>query len=250
MTAALEGDEWSALCPGRTLPPGKTQYPFYRRLGGPQGRSGWAENLIPIRIRSRTVQPIVSRYTDWATWPTKKLSYFHEIHNNNRKYLKVSLYRHRKAQTGTDIKLGIHRHHKNPPTLMFHHKTCKYILNSLMYLYRNKIRISTSRHNTMSVWQNLQEMRKCYHYSKQINPVPAFSDNGLKCICFSGQTSQINTNPGSITRWTIETTSQNKHCLCTQYDVISLLSMIQTLFLDLAQQPCFNFNPHTIKWAR
>jgi len=25
--------EWSAACPGRTLPPRKTQYPFYRRLG-------------------------------------------------------------------------------------------------------------------------------------------------------------------------------------------------------------------------
>ena len=37
MTAALEGGEWSAARPGRTLPPGKTLYPFYRRLGGPQG---------------------------------------------------------------------------------------------------------------------------------------------------------------------------------------------------------------------
>ena len=38
------------------LPPGKTRYPLYRRLGGPQGRSGRAENLVPTRIRSRTVQ--------------------------------------------------------------------------------------------------------------------------------------------------------------------------------------------------
>jgi len=37
MTAALEGGEWSAARPGRTLPPGKTRYPFYRRLGGPPG---------------------------------------------------------------------------------------------------------------------------------------------------------------------------------------------------------------------
>jgi len=35
MAAALEGGEWSASRPGRT--PGKTRYPFYRRLGGPQG---------------------------------------------------------------------------------------------------------------------------------------------------------------------------------------------------------------------
>ena len=70
MTAALEGAEWSAARPGRTLPPGKTRYPFYRRLGGPQGRSGRAENLVPTWIRSPTVQPVASRYTDWATGPT------------------------------------------------------------------------------------------------------------------------------------------------------------------------------------
>jgi len=29
MTAALEGSEWSAERPGRTLPLGKTRYPFY-----------------------------------------------------------------------------------------------------------------------------------------------------------------------------------------------------------------------------
>ena len=45
MTAALEGGEWSAGRPGRTLPPGKTRYPFYRRLGGPQGRSGQVRKI-------------------------------------------------------------------------------------------------------------------------------------------------------------------------------------------------------------
>jgi len=61
------GGEWSAARPGRTLPPGKTRYTFYRRMGGPQGRSGRAENLVPTGnffFRSRTVQPVVSRYTD------------------------------------------------------------------------------------------------------------------------------------------------------------------------------------------
>ena len=58
MTAALEGGEWSAARSGRTLPPGKTRYPFYRRLGGPQGRSGGAENLVPTGIRSRIIQPV------------------------------------------------------------------------------------------------------------------------------------------------------------------------------------------------
>ena len=56
--------------PWPSLPPGKTRYPFYRRLGGPQGWSGRAENFVPARIRSWTVQPVVSHYTDWATRPT------------------------------------------------------------------------------------------------------------------------------------------------------------------------------------
>ena len=39
-------------------------------MGGPQGRSGRVENFVPTWIRSRTVQPVVSPYTDWATRPT------------------------------------------------------------------------------------------------------------------------------------------------------------------------------------
>jgi len=77
MTAALEGDEWSAARPGRTLPPGKTRYPFYRRLNGPQGGYRRAENLAPTGIRFRTVQPVVSRYTDWATRSTHTHTYIY-----------------------------------------------------------------------------------------------------------------------------------------------------------------------------
>ena len=58
MTAALEGGEWSAAFLCRTLPPGKNRYPYYRRLSGPQGRSGRAERLVPTGIRSRTVQAV------------------------------------------------------------------------------------------------------------------------------------------------------------------------------------------------
>ena len=70
MTAVLEGGEWSAAHPGYTLLPGKTRCPCCRRLGGSQGRSGWVENLDPTWIWSRTVRPVVSRYTNWATRPT------------------------------------------------------------------------------------------------------------------------------------------------------------------------------------
>ena len=56
LTKALEGSEGSASRPGRSLPLGKTRSPFYRRLGGRQGRSG---QVLPVAIR----------YTDYATRP-------------------------------------------------------------------------------------------------------------------------------------------------------------------------------------
>ena len=71
MTKALEGGEGSVSRPGRSLPPGKTRYPLYRRLCGPQGRSGQVRKTSPpLGFDHRTVQPVVSRYTDYATRPT------------------------------------------------------------------------------------------------------------------------------------------------------------------------------------
>ena len=61
MTTALEGGEGSASRPGRFLPPGKTRYSLYRRLGGPQGRSGQVWKISPPPgFDPRTVQPIAS----------------------------------------------------------------------------------------------------------------------------------------------------------------------------------------------
>ena len=49
------------------LPPGKTQYPLYSRLGGPQGRSGRVRKISPPPgFDPCTVQPVASRYTDCA----------------------------------------------------------------------------------------------------------------------------------------------------------------------------------------
>jgi len=49
------------------LPPGKTRYPLYRRLGGPRGRSGRVREISPLpEFDPRTVQPVASRYTEWA----------------------------------------------------------------------------------------------------------------------------------------------------------------------------------------
>ena len=53
------------------LPPGKTRYPLYKRLGGPRavldrcGKSRPHRDSIP-----RTVHPVASRYTDYATRST------------------------------------------------------------------------------------------------------------------------------------------------------------------------------------
>ena len=49
------------------LPPGKTRYPLYRRLGGPQSRSGEVRKISPPPgFDPRTVQPVANRYTDYA----------------------------------------------------------------------------------------------------------------------------------------------------------------------------------------
>ena len=71
MTTALEGGEGSASRPGRSLPPGKTRCPLYRRVGGPQGRSGQVRKIsTPLGFNPQTVQPVASRYTDYVTRPT------------------------------------------------------------------------------------------------------------------------------------------------------------------------------------
>jgi hypothetical protein len=72
MTTALEGGERPVSGPGRSLPPGKSRHQLYRRLGGPQGPSGYVRKISPQPgFDSRTVQPVASRYTDYATRPTQ-----------------------------------------------------------------------------------------------------------------------------------------------------------------------------------
>jgi hypothetical protein len=62
------------------LPPGNTRYPLYRRLGEPQGRSGQVWKISPPPgFDPRTVQPVTSRYTDWAILAHGAMA------NNNRK---------------------------------------------------------------------------------------------------------------------------------------------------------------------
>jgi hypothetical protein len=47
------------------LPPGMPRYPLYRRLGGPQGRSGRVRKISPpLGFDPRKAKPVASRYTD------------------------------------------------------------------------------------------------------------------------------------------------------------------------------------------
>jgi hypothetical protein len=45
----------------------ETRYPLYRRLGGPQGRSGRVRKISPPGFDPRTLQPEASRYTDYGS---------------------------------------------------------------------------------------------------------------------------------------------------------------------------------------
>jgi hypothetical protein len=66
LTSALYGVGGQRHAPAALLP-GKTRCPLCRKLDGPHCRSGWVRKISPPpEFDPRTVQPIVSRYTDWA----------------------------------------------------------------------------------------------------------------------------------------------------------------------------------------
>ena len=75
MTTALEGGEGSASRPGRCLP---RERPGTHCTGGWVGpRAGLercGKSRPPPAFDPRTVQPVASYYTDWATRPTLGLS--------------------------------------------------------------------------------------------------------------------------------------------------------------------------------
>jgi hypothetical protein len=68
LTSALDGGKWSASRPGRFTPQGKSPwYPLYRRLDGPQSRSGHCveeKNSQPPRGFESTIS---NKVTLWIT---------------------------------------------------------------------------------------------------------------------------------------------------------------------------------------
>jgi hypothetical protein len=65
LTSALDRVGGQRHAPA-ALTPGKTRYPLYRRLGGPQNRSGQVKISPPSEFDPRTAQPVASRYTNYA----------------------------------------------------------------------------------------------------------------------------------------------------------------------------------------
>jgi hypothetical protein len=68
LTSALGGSGWSTLLRGHFTPRNGTRYCIlYRRLSGPQVRSGRVRKLLPSpELDPQTVQPVASRCTDYT----------------------------------------------------------------------------------------------------------------------------------------------------------------------------------------
>jgi len=64
LTSALDRVGGQRHAPA-ALPPGKTRYPLYRSLGGPQGRCRQMRKISPpLEFDPRTVQPVAIHYTN------------------------------------------------------------------------------------------------------------------------------------------------------------------------------------------
>jgi hypothetical protein len=97
---------WLTPRPGRFSPGKETRYPLYRRLCGPQGRSGRVRKISPpLEFDPRTVQPVASHCTVW-TIPARRNVQFHLLncvglmcflailreHCNSAGWLRIRLY--------------------------------------------------------------------------------------------------------------------------------------------------------------
>jgi hypothetical protein len=64
---AVDRGGWLTPSPGRFTSGKETRYPLYRWMGGPRSRYGRVREISPRpKFEPRTVQPVASRYTDWA----------------------------------------------------------------------------------------------------------------------------------------------------------------------------------------
>jgi hypothetical protein len=76
LTSAIDRSGWLTPRPDHFTSGKETQYPLYRRLGGPQDQCGQARKIPPPSgFDSQTVQQVASRYTDWAKRMNKNCKY-------------------------------------------------------------------------------------------------------------------------------------------------------------------------------
>jgi len=87
MTAALEGGEWSAARPGRTLPPGKTHYPFLQEVVWAPGPV-WTGGKSRPHLDSIPEHPARSSVAIPTELPDPQLY----IHVYNYKYMCIYVY--------------------------------------------------------------------------------------------------------------------------------------------------------------
>ena len=67
------------------LPPGKTRYPLYRRMGGLKSLSRRVRKMSPKSgFDPQTVQPLASRYTDCAVLAHMSAPYIVQLFYLNR----------------------------------------------------------------------------------------------------------------------------------------------------------------------
>jgi hypothetical protein len=69
--------EGSASRPGRSLPPGKIRYQLYRKLGGPQGRSGQVRKILPPTGIRSPAPSARSQSLDRLCYPAHQLQMRH-----------------------------------------------------------------------------------------------------------------------------------------------------------------------------
>jgi hypothetical protein len=79
LTSALDGGEWSALRPDRSLPPGKGPPVSIGYEAGWAPEPVWTQVLeekssAPVGDRTPIVQPVVRHYTVWATAASSRCS--------------------------------------------------------------------------------------------------------------------------------------------------------------------------------
>jgi hypothetical protein len=76
LTLVLFGGGWLMPFPGCFTPGKWTQYPFYRRLAGPQDQSERVQKILPLLgFNPWAVQPAASHYTDYAILASRLTKY-------------------------------------------------------------------------------------------------------------------------------------------------------------------------------